>query len=289
MINSMTGFARRDAGGPWGELSCELRSVNHRFLEISFRLPEELRAIEPALRTALGQQLRRGKVDCSLHWRAPAGATGALEIDTAAMQRVLAAVSTVAQYTDLPPDRVNPIDVLRWPGVVRETRTDATELQAAAQQLLDATAVELAAARGREGARLAELLAQRCNALTELTSQVRTRLPEIEARVRTRLEDRLGELRASVDPARLEQELVLLLQRLDVAEELDRLTGHLEEIRRVIASPEAAGRRLDFLMQELNREANTLASKSQDLGMTRISVDMKVNIEQMREQVQNIE
>ena len=289
MINSMTGFARRDASGPWGELSCELRSVNHRFLEASFRLPEELRAIEPALRTLLAQQLKRGKVDCSLHWRAPAGAASALDIDADALQRVLAGVSKVAQSAGLRTDQVNPLDVLRWPGVVRETKTDATELQAAAQQLLAATALDLAAARAREGARLADLLAQRCDALGQLTAQVRARLPEIEARVRSRLEERVRELAASVDPQRIEQELVLLLQRLDVAEELDRLSGHLEEIRRVIAAPEAAGRRLDFLMQELNREANTLASKSQDLDTTRLSIDMKVNIEQLREQVQNIE
>jgi uncharacterized protein (TIGR00255 family) len=289
MINSMTGFARRDSGGPWGELSCELRSVNHRFLEASFRLPEELRAIEPALRQVLAQQLKRGKVDCSIHWRPPAGAASALEIDADALQRVLVGIRTVARSAGLASDRIDPIDVLRWPGVVRETRTDATELQAAAQRLLEETATELAAARAREGARLAELLLQRCEALGQFTAQVRTRLPEIERRVRTRLNERVAELQAAVDPQRLEQELVLLLQRLDVAEELDRLTGHLTEIRRVIAAPEPAGRRLDFLMQELNREANTLASKSQDLDTTRLSVDMKVNIEQMREQVQNIE
>ncbi len=289
MINSMTGFARRDASGPWGELSCELRSVNHRFLEASFRLPEELRPAEPALRNLLAQQLRRGKIDCSLHWRAPAGAASALEIDNDTLQRVLAGVDLVAQAGRLPIERVSPLDILRWPGVVRETRTDVTELLAAAQQLLDATARDLGAARAREGARLGELLVQRCDSISQLTAQVRTRLPEVEARVRARLDERLGDLRASVEPQRLEQEIVLLLQRLDVAEELDRLTGHIAEIRRVIAAPEAAGRRLDFLMQELNREANTLASKSQDLDMTRVSVDMKVNIEQMREQVQNIE
>ena len=289
MINSMTGFARRDASGLWGELSCELRSVNHRFLEASFRLPEELRAIEPALRILLAQHLKRGKVDCSLHWRAPAGATSALDIDADALQRLLVAVRAVNKSAGLSTDRVNPLDLLRWPGVVRETRTDATELQTATQQLLEATTRDLADARAREGARLGELLLQRCAVLDQLTAQARVRLPEIAARVRSRLQERVAELGASVDPQRLEQELVMLLQRLDVAEELDRLDGHLQEIRRVIAAPEAAGRRLDFLMQELNREANTLASKSQDLDSTRIAVDMKVNIEQLREQVQNIE
>ena len=289
MINSMTGFARRDASGPWGELSCELRSVNHRFLEASFRLPEELRSIEPALRTLLAQQLRRGKVDCTLYWRAPAGAASALDIDSDTLQRLLVGVRAVSKSAGLSTDRVNPLDLLRWPGVVRETRTDATELQAAAQQLLEATTRDLADARAREGARLGELLLQRCDVLNQLTAQVRARLPEIAARVRSRLQERVAELGAGVDPQRLEQELVMLLQRLDVAEELDRLAGHLAEVRRIMTAPEAAGRRLDFLMQELNREANTLASKSQDLDTTRMSVEMKVNIEQLRELVQNIE
>jgi uncharacterized protein (TIGR00255 family) len=184
---------------------------------------------------------------------------------------------------------VNALDVLRWPGVLREDGGSSEQLLAAAYAVFGATLEELIAARAREGARLRELLEQRCTALEALVVGVRARLPEVQARMRTRLNERLAELSASVDLERLEQELALLLQRLDVDEELERLAGHISEVRRVIGASEPAGRRLDFLMQELNREANTLSSKSQDLETTRSAVDMKVLIEQMREQVQNAE
>jgi uncharacterized protein (TIGR00255 family) len=184
---------------------------------------------------------------------------------------------------------VNLVDVLRWPGVIRDDEPDSESLAAACRSLFASVLAELAAARSREGAHLAEVIEQRCAALESIVAGVRARLPEVQARVRRRLEDRLAELSASLDPARLEQEVVLLLQRLDVAEELDRLDGHLNEIRRVVAGSEPAGRRLDFLMQELAREANTLSSKSQDLDTTRLAVDMKVLVEQLREQVQNVE
>jgi uncharacterized protein (TIGR00255 family) len=179
--------------------------------------------------------------------------------------------------------------VLRWPGVVETSAPDSDALLGAGRSLFQQTLDDLGAMRLREGKRLGELIEQRCAGLATLVAQVRTRMPEIQVRLRTRLNERVAELAATVDPERLEQEVVLQLQRIDVAEELDRLTGHIEETRRVMGSGEAAGRRLDFLMQELNREANTLASKSQDLDTTRISVDMKVLIEQMREQVQNVE
>jgi uncharacterized protein (TIGR00255 family) len=189
------------------------------------------------------------------------------------------------------PDRhtVNVIDVLRWPGVLRDDSDSGEELLGTARGLFGATLEDLVAARAREGERLRELLEQRCEGLDTLLAQVRARLPEVHSRVRLRLKERLAELQANVDRERLEQELALLLQRLDVDEELDRLAGHIVEIRRVIQGNEPAGRRLDFLMQELNREANTLSSKSQDLETTRSAVDMKVIIEQMREQVQNVE
>jgi uncharacterized protein (TIGR00255 family) len=185
--------------------------------------------------------------------------------------------------------QLNVVDLLRWPGVVRESQPDAAEVTSAAQALVSECIAALATARAREGERLAELITQRCTALEALVAQVRARLPEVLARVRARLEERLAELGGELNQERIEQEIVLLLHRLDVAEELDRLTGHIEEARRTLASPEAAGRRLDFLLQEFNREANTLSSKSQDLETTRIAVEMKVAIEQMREQVQNIE
>jgi uncharacterized protein (TIGR00255 family) len=289
MIASMTGFARREATGAWGTLVCELRSVNHRFLEASLRLPDELRVAEGELRARLVKQLRRGKVDCSLNYRrAVVGAAGALEIDSAALERLLAAVHVVAR-TMPQAAAVNALDVLRWPGVVRDESAAGDELLAAAYAVFGATLDELVAARAREGLRLRELLEQRCAGLEALVADVRARLPEVHARMRARLTERLAELAASADPERLEQELAILLQRLDVDEELERLSGHIAEVRRVIAGNEPAGRRLDFLMQELNREANTLSSKSQDLETTRSAVDMKVLIEQMREQVQNAE
>jgi uncharacterized protein (TIGR00255 family) len=288
MIASMTGFARREATGEWGTLVCELRSVNHRFLESGFRLPDELRSAEGELRARLAQKLRRGKVDCSMSLRRPSGAAGALEVDVAALERLLAAAQTVTRAAH-GTATLNVLDALRWPGVLREDAAEGEPLLAAAGALFAATVDELSAARAREGQRLRELLEQRCTSLEGLIAAVRARVPEVRSRARTRLEERIAELTAGVDHERLEQELALLLQRLDVDEELERLTGHVEEVRRVIGGGEPAGRRLDFLMQELNREANTLSSKSQDLETTRTAVDMKVLIEQMREQVQNAE
>ena len=271
-----------------GQLVCELRSVNHRFLEAGFRLPEELRGLETELRQRLGVALKRGKVDCTMHLRPAAAGARALQLDAAALARVLEAVRTVAQQ--LPAQHsVDVMEVLRWPGVVRDDPIDSDSLFEAARQLFDATVAELAAARAREGERLAELIEQRCATLAEIVAQLRAKAPELQARVRARLADKLADLATQVDPERFEQEVVLVLQRLDVAEELDRLAGHVDETRRIMRAGEPAGRRLDFLMQELNREANTLSSKSQELDTTRLAVDMKVLIEQMREQVQNIE
>ncbi|HEU4623293.1 MAG TPA: YicC/YloC family endoribonuclease [Steroidobacteraceae bacterium] len=284
----MTGFARREATGPWGTLVCEIRSVNHRFLETGFRLPDDLRAAESELRQIAARELKRGKVDCTLSFRAGRGAELALDIDQAALERVLSRVRELAAA--LPEHHtVNLMDVLRWPGVVRDDSAGGEELTNAARELFTAAVADLVAARAREGVRLRELIEQRCTSLEALVTQVRGRLPEVRTRVRERLNDRLAELKAQIDQDRLEQELALLLQRLDVDEELDRLTGHIAEIRRIVDAGEPAGRRLDFLMQELNREANTLSSKSQDLETTRAAVEMKVVIEQMREQVQNIE
>jgi uncharacterized protein (TIGR00255 family) len=287
MIASMTGFARREVTGTFGSLTCEVRSVNHRYLEPGFRLPEELRPLESELRQALSKSLKRGKVDCTVHLRGAQGAERELRIDTSALERVATGVRQVLQA--LPKAEVDAIEVLRWPGVIEAAPQDSEVLLGAGRTLFQQTLDDLGQMRLREGKRLAELLEQRCAGLVTLVAQVRTRLPEIQARVRTRLHERVAELLATVDRDRVEQEIVLQLQRLDVAEELDRLTGHIEETRRVMSGGEAAGRRLDFLMQELNREANTLASKSQDLDTTRLTVDMKVLIEQMREQVQNIE
>ncbi len=287
MIASMTGFARREQAGSFGTLTCELRSVNHRYLEPGFRLPEELRPLESDLRQQLAKSLKRGKIDCTMHLRGAQAGERELRIDASALGRIAAAVGQV--LNQVPSATVDAVEILRWPGVVETATADAEALLGAGRSLFQQTLDDLGAMRLREGKRLGELLEQRCAGLAMLVVQVRGRLPEIQARVRSRLQDRVAEMLASVDRDRIEQELVLQLQRLDVAEELDRLTGHIEETRRVMAGGEAAGRRLDFLMQELNREANTLASKSQDLDTTRITVDMKVLVEQMREQVQNVE
>ena len=287
MISSMTGFARQESAGAYGTLVCEIRSVNHRFLDAAVRLPESCRALETELRQLLARDLRRGKVDCTLLHR-PATASGALQVNDAALAQIVTRSTELAR--SLPEQgRINVLELLRWPGVLRDEQPDSEALFDAVRTLFAAALKDLSAARLREGQRLMDLIAQRCVALEELVAQVRARLPEVLARVRARLEERLRELGGELNQERIEQEIVLLLHRLDVAEELDRLTGHIEETRRTMAAPEAAGRRLDFLLQEFNREANTLSSKSQDLETTRVAVEMKVVIEQMREQVQNLE
>ena len=287
MISSMTGFARRELSGPWGSLVCELRSVNHRFLESGFRLPEELRSVEGDLRQRLGQALRRGKLDCTITYRPAQAAAMTLEVDAAALERLTARLDELQRV--IPLGSVNLLEVLRWPGILKDQTTAGEALLAAARELLDAAISDLCAARSREGEKLRAVLEQRCESLEALVKQVQARLPDIHARLTAKIRDRIRELAAGADQDRLEQEIALLLQRLDVDEELERLSGHVAEIRRVLTGNEPAGRRLDFLMQELNREANTLSSKSQDLETTRTAVDMKVLIEQMREQVQNAE
>lgn len=294
MIRSMTGFARRESSSPFGQLTCELRSVNHRYLEPGFRLPEELRALEGDLRQRLAKTLRRGKIDCTIHLRGAHGAERELLIDDAAADRLLARVVDLQRR--MPTSKgaplqleLDPLEVLRWPGVLRDVTPDNEGLAQACLTLFDDALRDITMHREREGARLKELIEQRCDALATLVETVRARMPELRTRLRERLRQRIMELGTEVDAERFEQEVVMLLQRADVDEELDRLSGHLTEIRHVVARDESAGRRLDFLMQELNREANTLSSKSSELDMTRHAVDMKVLIEQMREQVQNIE
>jgi uncharacterized protein (TIGR00255 family) len=288
MALSMTAFARHEAATPWGGLSWELRSVNHRYLESSFRLPEELRAIEMRARELIGRRLTRGKVDANLRFQAQDSAAGAIDLDEAQLKRVLAAADRVHETASgIAPLRA--VDCLRWPGVVRTAALDVEGLAAAALDLLDKTLDDLVATRAREGARLKELLLARLDAIGQVVETVRQVLPEVRSLFRERLLNRLAEVRQSLDPDRLEQEMVLFAQRTDVSEELDRLAAHVAEFRRALDGPGQIGRRLDFLSQELNREANTLGSKSADLRQTNASVDLKVLIEQIREQVQNIE
>lgn len=284
----MTGFARRERQGAWGALVCELRTVNHRYLEISLRLPDELRALDTEIRQTVGAALRRGKVDANLYLKSAAGAQRSLELDAGLLEEVLARVEQVRlRLKD--PAPVSPLDLLRWPGVVREAEVDAAPVLAAASELLREALAELNDTRLREGQRIRDLLMTRCAAMRAQVQIVKNRLPEISQRLRERIVERIGQLGVAPDPDRLEQELALYAHKMDVDEELDRLSGHLDEVAAVLNSPEPAGRRLDFLMQELNREANTLSSKSQDGETTKAAVDMKVAIEQMREQVQNVE
>jgi uncharacterized protein (TIGR00255 family) len=287
MIRSMTGFARRERQFPWGLLAWELKTVNHRFLEIGCRLPEEFRIAEADFRQTIAGAVRRGKVESALHFR-PTVAASSLEVDGELLASLTLRAQQVASQAG-GAARIDVMDLLRWPGVVREHSRDAAPLIAAAHTLLAEALVELSRFRDSEGDRLRDALEQRCAGLTDFSARVTERLPEVRARMRAKLLDRIAQLVSEVDHERLEQELAILAQRLDVDEEIDRLRGHVTEIRKAFGGQEPAGRRLDFLMQELNREANTLSSKSQDIETTRAAVDMKVLIEQMREQVQNIE
>ncbi len=288
MIRSMTGYARAEAQGPWGRLSWEMRGVNHRYLDLQFKLPDEFRAMENELRAQAHAHLARGKVECGLRYVREAAVSAAIEIDDERLLQVRAALDRVAEAltaTALP----DPLKVLSYPGVTREAPQDLTPLLVAARRLFQQVLDDFASAKAREGDRLAQFLVERCDAIETLAGDVRERYSIVRAQWLERLRQRAADLKAELDPARVEQELVLALQRLDVEEELSRLSSHLVEVRAALERKEPIGRRLDFLMQELNREANTLSSKSQDADMTRCAVDMKVAIEQMREQVQNIE
>lgn len=286
MIRSMTAFASGERATEWGTLGCELRSVNHRFLEIGVRLPEELRALEPALRERIGKALSRGKVDITMRLRAPEGG-GALRLDPAVVGQ-LAEVALDMQ-SRFPAMRVEFTGLLGFPGVLQSQSADPAALHAQALALLDGVLAEFIAAREREGAQLAAAIGERVDGIERIAAEVRGLVPAIRAGQRLKLESRLGELSQPADPGRLEQELVLWLQKLDVDEELDRLGSHVVEIRRVLAQREPVGRRLDFLLQEFNREANTLGSKSVDARTSAAAVELKVLIDQVREQAQNIE
>lgn len=288
MIRSMTAFSRKQSHGELGELTWEIRSVNNRYLETTVRLPEDLRALEPAIRRAVTSRLSRGKVECNLRYKPAAGAVAGLKVNENLVDEVLAAADKMAHRlhsSHLP----SIMDVLRWPGVLEDAERDFTPVQEAAMALFGQAMDGLVEAREREGCRLAELIAQRSAAMREQVELARARMPQVIAGLRERLKTRVEEIVESVDQDRLEQEMALIAQRLDVDEEMDRLNTHLDEVQRVLGQDEPVGRRLDFLMQELNREANTLGSKSADTETTAVSVEMKVLIEQMREQVQNLE
>jgi uncharacterized protein (TIGR00255 family) len=287
MIRSMTAFAACERAASAGQLSCELRSVNHRFLELSLRVPEELRPAESALRERVAQKISRGKVDLTLRLRVAQGARAQLAVNNDLIEQLALLVRRL--HAQFPTMSIDFIELLRYPGVVEEAGIDPHGLQAEALALLDQTLGEFVAAREREGAALAAAMHERLDGIERTAAQVREWLPDIRIALRGRLDQRLADLKQPLDPGRLEQEVVLNLQKMDVDEELDRLASHVAEARRVLSRPEAVGRRLDFLMQEFNREANTLGSKSVDARTTQAAVDLKVLIEQLREQVQNLE
>lgn len=287
MTRSMTGFARSQTQGEWGELTWELRSVNHRYLDISLRLPEPLRALEPAIREAVGLAVSRGKVEVTARLN-QASVVSDIEIDTDRLAGLEKALSSVrAAFIDCQaPDTLR---LLSYPGVLREAEPDTDALQAAAVDSLHTALSDLCETREAEGQRTADMLTSRARAIGEHAEAVRERLPAVRQAWQDKLAARLAEMHHEADPARVEQEMVFAAQRMDVAEEIDRLHSHVTALNEALARPEPIGRRLDFLMQEFNREANTLGSKSQDPELTAHAVEMKVLIEQMREQVQNIE
>jgi uncharacterized protein (TIGR00255 family) len=283
----MTAFASAEADLGHGTLALELRSVNHRYLELGLRLPEDLRALEPPMRERVSARLARGKVDLGLRWKPAAADAAALSVDEPLLGRLAeTAQSLAARFPQL---RVDFTSLLGWPGVLLERETDQASLRQAALDLLERALDEMVAARTREGERLGVFLRDRLDAIERIVADVRGHMPEVRAALRARFDARLAEFRQPLEPGRLEQEIVLQSQRIDVDEELDRLGAHVAEARRVFGLREAVGRRLDFLMQEFNREANTLGSKSADPRTTNAAVELKVLIEQMREQVQNLE
>lgn len=286
MIRSMTAFATLERAFEGGALVAELRAVNHRFLELGLRLPEELRALEPALRERIAARIGRGKLDFSLRLRA-----GESEGELKANPRVVAQLSELALDfgARFPGLHTELGALLQFPGVLQNKAFDADVLQAEALALLDTLLDQFVAAREREGAKLAAVISERVDAIAARAAEARELMPQIRAGQRQKLETRLADLSQPADPGRLEQELVLWLQKLDVDEELDRLDSHVKEIRRVLKQSEPVGRRLDFLLQEFNREANTFGSKSIDVRTTNLAVELKVLIDQIREQVQNIE
>jgi uncharacterized protein (TIGR00255 family) len=284
----MTGFSTAEARAGTFRLVWEIRSVNHRFLELGFRLPDDLRAVESECRELVGAAIKRGKVDCTLKIGAGERAAVAEQIAPGALERLRSLEDDVRRVFP----KAAPLtaqEILRWPGVLEEPAENVEELGETVKSCLAAALRALSDARAREGARIAEMLDKRNTGITALIAGLKPQLEGVQARYRERLRERLQRLDVQAEPERLEQELALLAQRADVAEEIDRLESHVTEIGAILQRDEPVGRRLDFVIQELNREANTFASKVQEEALTRVAVELKVLIEQMREQVQNLE
>jgi len=288
MTSSMTAFSRQQQEQEWGSLTWEIRSVNHRYLETSVRLPESFRALENGVREAVRKRLNRGKVECALRFQSEAKISSDLHLNTKLIQQLVQANIEIEQITGTSIS-LNNMEVLRWPGVIEEQDFDKTSIEKQALSLFSAALDDLVATRAREGAELQGFIQQRIDSVRKIVVSIRNKMPEILARQKQNILDRLADLKAELEPTRLEQEVSLLTQKADVEEELDRLDSHLNEVERALSAKGQKGRRLDFLMQELNREANTLSSKSIVVETSLNAVELKVLIEQMREQIQNIE
>ncbi len=288
MTHSMTAFSRSSEEQPWGSLVWELRSVNHRYLDAQIKLPEELRSIENEIRSCLTKRLKRGKVECNLRYKPALGQQIEVRINENGANEVLKACQIISKKLHQPSE-MNVMEVLKWPGVVEAPQADLKPITEAAVKLFDIVLQDLCEARQSEGQRLQLMIEKRCTAMQQIVTDERKRRPQILQQTRQKLLNRIEELNVNVDKDRFEQELVYITQKMDVDEELDRLDSHFKEVEKTLNRNEPVGRRLDFIMQEFNREANTLGSKSTDIETTQAAIELKVLIEQMREQVQNIE
>ena len=284
MTKSMTAFARSESG----HISWEIRSVNHRYLEVGLKVPDAFRSLEIGLRNKLKARLNRGKIDCQLRIGHSQASEASLSIDEKLLEDLTGALATIIPKLETVAP-VNPLEVLKWPGLLSEPTEDEESIKRTVVELFDAALAQLIEMRSSEGAELRKIILEKLADLRSIVEQAATEAPIISARQRTKMISKLNDLKIEADPGRIEQELVIMAQKSDVAEELDRLNTHIEEVSATLDSTEAVGRRLDFLMQELNREANTLSSKAVATNTTIQAVELKVAIEQMREQIQNIE
>ncbi|MEX2523672.1 MAG: YicC/YloC family endoribonuclease [Gammaproteobacteria bacterium] len=286
MIASMTAFGRLEHSMDWGNAIWEIRTVNHRYLEMIVRLPEEVRMLEPVVRQRIAKHLKRGKVDCTLRFEQGDNTGENLPVNLELARKIIDAADSLPLENSAP---INPMDILRWPGVIGRGSVDMDTISDNLLAQLDSTLAIIVETREREGEKIRAMLLERCDNALDRVTGIRKLLPDIVNGIRERYLSRAREHQLELDNERLEQEMLLLAQKMDVAEELDRLETHINEVQRVLDQDEPVGRRLDFLMQEMNREANTLGSKSASIDTTNTSVELKVLIEQMREQIQNVE
>jgi len=287
MIHSMTAYARKEFKGDWGTAVWEIRSVNQRYLETYIRLPEQFRGLEAVLRERFRKKLQRGKVECNLRFEANAANNGELQLNEALAEKLIESANWVSKKAGKA--KLNPVDILRWPGVMEAAEKDMGELSTDLLSFFDETLTEFLESRASEGEKLQAMLEQRLTGISEQADFVEGKMPEIIEWQRERIQKKFSDAKIELDETRVEQELILMAQKLDVAEEIDRLNAHVTETRSILAKGGACGRRLDFMMQEFNRESNTLGSKSISTDITKSAVELKVLIEQMREQLQNIE